>query len=79
MSQGADTTLPPGPADAARALPTLSPDVPGAIWAVLAWPSGALAPRPALSAAFERARPFLAIEQGGCGTAAGSLAALRFL
>lgn len=48
------------------------------MWEILAWLSGALAPRPALSLAFEQALPFLAIEQGSYGTAVGSLVALGF-
>lgn len=44
----------------------------------MAWPLGALALRPVLPLAFEQAHPFLAIEQGSCGAAVGSSAALRF-
>lgn len=58
--------LPPGPGDIAQASPTLSLGCVlrwlDTVWEVLAWLSGALAPRPALSLAFEQALPFLAIE-----------------
>lgn len=54
--------LPPGPEDTAFASPTLGPccalSWSGAVYEVLAWPSGALAPRPALSLASEQAVPF---------------------